>query len=77
MPPTIFAFGAGWNCGSLGETPPVLGELLGGDCDGELAPEVSATAIAGSRHAHTSPTTTSSSGLSARFGNVSFVRLPG
>src|SRR5919201_3411435 len=63
-PLTILAFGAGWNAGSEGETPPVL------------VVEVSANAAPGSRPAQANANTASKSGVSARFGKFSFVRLP-
>src|SRR5690242_4422794 len=71
IPPTILAFGVGWNCGSVGDTPP---ELFGAGCG---VVEVCPNATAGSSKQQATTNTASKSGLSARFGKFSFVRLPG
>ena len=85
MPFTIFAFGAGWNCGSVGDTPPVLGPagpvvpvVEGAVVElPEPAAPVPPKATAGANAAPTSRQATSGSGLSTRFSKPSFVRLPG
>jgi hypothetical protein len=71
IPLTIRAFGVGWNCGSLGDTPP---EVFG-CCDGVV--EVCPNEAAGSNAQQARTSSASKSGLSARFGKFSFVRLPG
>ncbi|HKN95014.1 MAG TPA: hypothetical protein VJU60_11825 [Thermoleophilaceae bacterium] len=71
MPPTIFALGAGWNCGSLGDTPPVVFGAGAG------VVEVCPNAAEGNNAQQAKTITASKSGLSARFGKFSFVRLPG
>src|SRR3954447_9883210 len=71
IPFPILPLGAGWNCGSLGDTPP---EVLG---DGDGVVEVCPNAVAGSNAQQAKTITASESVLSARFGKFSFVRLPG
>jgi hypothetical protein len=68
MPFTILPFAAGWNCGSFGETPPVLPVVP----VVPVAPvlpvvPVSASATAGARAAAASRHAASESGLLARF----------
>src|SRR5437868_5231797 len=75
IPFTIFAFGAGWNAGSVGDTPPLLPVVVPPEVG--VVVDVSPNAAAGSRHAQAKASTASKSGLSARFGKVSFARLPG
>src|SRR3954452_9416884 len=79
MPFTILPLGAGWNCGSLGEVPPVGVPGAGVVVVVSDPPEVFddwAKTPAGSKQAQARASTASKSVLLARFGNVSFVRLP-
>src|SRR3954447_24247825 len=71
IPFTIFPLGAGWNCGSVGDTPP---EVLDG---GGGVVEVCPNAVVGKSAQQVKTITASESVVSARFGKVSFVRLPG
>jgi hypothetical protein len=65
------AFGVGWNCGSFGDTPPVLFGV------GDGVVEVCPNEVAGMSAQQARTNAASKSGLSARFGKFSFVRLPG
>ena len=71
IPFKILPLGAGWNCGSVGDTPPVVF----GDGDGSV--EVCPNEVAGNSAQQAKTNTASKSVLSARFGKFSFVRLPG
>src|SRR6266480_4040443 len=66
-PATILPLGAGWNCGSVGDVPPVLGAGAGVVPFGGT--DVCPKAAVGSRQALVKANTASKSGLSARFGN--------
>jgi hypothetical protein len=72
MPFTILPFSAGWNWGSLGETPPVLfgAPVLSVAPVLPVVPLVSPSAEAGTSAAPTSRQTTNDSGLLARVSNL-------
>jgi hypothetical protein len=71
MPFTMRAFGVGWNCGSFGDTPPVVFGCWVG------VVEVCPNEAAGTNAQQAKTNAASKSGVSARFGKFSFVRLPG